>query len=137
MDLESPGPFAIETIRPVLSPKGDVTNKEVSPTFYEELNADFGGFGGHALISKHDFDAPWGSWEMHPKGDEIVYLISGDVEFVLWDGNEETTVHVSEPGSYIVVPKGAWHTANRLKPTSMFFVTPGEGTEISEDPRGI
>ena len=34
-----------------------------------------------------------------------------------------------DPGSYVVVPKGTWHTARTSVPTRMLFMTPGEGTE--------
>jgi quercetin dioxygenase-like cupin family protein len=38
-------------------------------------------------------------------------------------------VSLTEPGSFVIVPKGTWHTARIAKPTSMLFVTPGEGTQ--------
>jgi hypothetical protein len=34
-----------------------------------------------------------------------------------------------DAGSYVVVPKGVWHTARTSVATRMLFVTPGEGTE--------
>ena len=43
-------------------------------------------------------------------------------------------VRVSEPGTYVVVPKGAWHTARPHAATTMLFVTPGEGTLNAESP---
>ena len=41
----------------------------------------------------------------------------------------EDRIHLSERGSYVIVPKSTWHTARTTKPTVMLFVTPGEGTE--------
>ena len=79
-----PGPFDLDATRLVLGPRGDATPKAVTPNFYQELDAEFDRFAGHVLVSSHEFEEPWPSWEMHPKGDEVVYLLSGDVDFVLW-----------------------------------------------------
>lgn len=129
-----PGPYDLGTTRLILAPQGDATPKAVTPRFYEELEREFAGFAGHALISRHDFDRAWGTWERHPKGDEIVYLLSGDVDFVLWTLEGERTVRVDRPGTCIVVPRGVWHTARPHARTSMLFITPGEGTEHAETP---
>jgi quercetin dioxygenase-like cupin family protein len=100
------------------------------------LNAEFSGFAGHALISRHDFAEPWPSWERHPKGDEFVYLLEGDLDFILWVDGAEQTFRVNEPDSYVVVPKNIWHTVRPRKPTVMLFVTPGESTEHADTPPG-
>ena len=93
-----------------------------------ELDQDFENFKGHLLIMTHAFSEPWPTWEIHPHGDEFVYLLEGDTDFILrtTDGNE--TVRVNQPGSYVLVPKGTWHTARPHRPTRLLFVTPGEGT---------
>ena len=52
------------------------------------------------------FVEAWSTWEMHPAGDEIVYLLSGDVDVVLWTEDGERTVRVSEPGVFAVAPRG-------------------------------
>ncbi len=129
-----PGPFDMVSTRVVLDPQGSATPKPVTPSFYADLDRDFDGFAGCVLLSKYEFDEAWPSWEIHPKGDEIVYLLFGDVDFVLWSPDGEQTVRVDQPGSFIVVPKGTWHTARPRKPTGMLFVTPGEGTENAEQP---
>jgi len=129
-----PGPYDLETMRPVLGPDGSATPKAVTPNFYAELDRDFGGFAGHVLVSQRAFAEPWGMWEMHPKGDEVVTLLSGEVDFVLWSGGGEKVLRVAQPGSYIVVPRGTWHTARPRKPTVMLFLTPGEGTRHAETP---
>ena len=74
------------------------------------------------------FSEDWPTWEIHPHGDEFVYLLEGDTDFVLYTEDGEETVRVNEPGSYVVVPQNTWHTARPYAPTKMLFVTPGEGT---------
>ena len=129
------GPYELNATRLILGPDHIATTKAVTPTFYQELDAEFATFRGHILIQQYDFDEPWPTWEVHPEGDEFVYLISGDVDFDLWSQASGTqTVRVSEPGSYVVVPKGTWHTARPRKPTRMLFVTPGEGTLNEAEP---
>ena len=132
-----PGPHDLETRRVILSPSGEATPKAVTPAFYEELDREFEGFAGHVLVSQHAFAEAWPSWEMHPKGDEMVYLLSGDIDFVLWQEGRERIVRVERPGSYILVPKGTWHTARPRRPTVMLFMTPGEGTRHAEAPAGV
>lgn len=129
-----PGPHHIDNVRFVLGPDGRGTNKAVSENFYQELDEDFDDFAGHVLIQRFSFDAPWPTWEVHPEGDEFVYLLVGDTDVILNGNGEERTVRVSEPGSYVVVPKGVWHTARPHAPTTLLFVTPGEGTLNAEEP---
>ncbi len=128
------GPFDLETVRLIMDSRGRATPKQVSPDFYRELDTEFDGFAGHLLVSKHGFSEPWGAWEMHPKGDEIVYLLSGDVDLVLWTGDAERPIRLREPGSYVLVPMGTWHTARPRTRSDMLFITSGEGTLHAEAP---
>ncbi len=128
-----PGPYDSNTTRVIMSPTGDATAKTITSRFFEELG-EFGTFAGRLLISRFDFDEPWPTWEMHPEGDEFVYLLCGDVDFVLRLAEGDKTIRVNEPGSYVMVPKGTWHTARPNAPTSMLFVTPGEDTQNRETP---
>lgn len=130
-----PGPHDIDATAAVLCPDGAAMTRSVGPGLYESLDADFDGFRGHVLVSQHRFAEAWPGWEMHPKGDETVMLIEGAAEFVLWIGGREAVVQVDRPGQYVIVPKGTWHTARPLRPTTMLFLTPGEGTEHAETPR--
>jgi len=44
------------------------------------------------------------------------------------------TIWADLVGSSVIVPKGTWHTPKVHAPTSMLFVTPGQGTENLEHP---
>jgi len=128
------GPHDLETARYIVAPNGDGIVKAVTDMFYPELDSDFDGFKGHNLVQKHCFTEAWPGWEMHPHGDEMVLLLSGDIDFVLWQQDQETVVRISEPGNYLVVPRGTWHTARPHAPTELLFVTPGEGTRNAASP---
>ena len=107
---------------------------EVMPDLYQRLDRDFGDFAGHLLIASHAFDDDWPTWEIHPAGDEIVILVSGDVDLVLAgaDGNDVT--RMTEPGTFAIVPRNTWHTARIRRHSVLLFITPGEGTENREEP---
>lgn len=123
--------------RAILTPAMQLALKDQSETFYAELDQEFGQFKGHVLISQHDFDEAWPTWEIHPKGDELVMLLSGDTELVLSVDGKEQTTRLSEPGDYVVVPRNTWHTARPYAPCTMLFVTPGEGTLNAEEPGAV
>lgn len=111
----------------VLQPDLSAVPVKVTPTLYEELDRRFGGFKGRVLVSCYSFDSDWGTWEMHPAGDEIVCLLSGRVSFE-FEGRG-TVAELATPGEFVIVPRGTRHTAHTQVPTTMLFVTPGEGTE--------
>jgi hypothetical protein len=129
-----PGPHDISQIAYVLAPSGEGTTRPLGPGFYESLDEDFGSFDGHVLVQRFSFDEPWPTWEVHPAGDEFVYLLEGDTDFLLWQDGKEQRVRVSESGSYVVVPRRAWHTAQPHRSTTMLFVTPGAGTLNADEP---
>ena len=106
----------------------------VSDRLYEELDAKYGDFAGRTLISCHSFEDDWPTWEVHPNGDEFVVLLSGDVEMVLASEDGDETQRLSEPGAFLIVPRGTWHTAKVASPATMLFVTPGQGTENRAEP---
>lgn len=132
----NPGPYDFARTGLILTPGLDVVARDLGPGFYEALDTDFDGFAGHVLVSRHEFTEAWGSWEMHPKGDEIVCLEYGDIDFALWVDGTEKIVRLDRPGSCVVVPKGTWHTARPRATTAMLFFTPGEGTEHADAPPG-
>jgi mannose-6-phosphate isomerase-like protein (cupin superfamily) len=80
------------------------------------------------LISEFVCHEDWANWEMHPHGDEFVYLLSGDIEFVLERPQGATATRITGRGA-LVVPRGLWHTARVLAPSRMLFVTRGGGTQ--------
>lgn len=66
--------------------------------------------------------------EMHPDGDELLYVVSGHVRVHL----EETTgtrAVALRPGEALVVPRGVWHRVELLEPSRLVHVTPGPGAE--------
>lgn len=72
--------------------------------------------------------ADWDYWERHPAGEEILTLLSGEMELVLdMEGGEQRTV--LKAGETFIVPRGTWHRGIVREAGRLMFVTPGRGTE--------
>ena len=81
------------------------------------------------LVSMHTFGVPWDSWEMHPRGSEVVVCVAGLITLVQeLDGEEVRTT--LRPGEYAINLPGVWHTADVESTATALFITAGAGTEI-------
>jgi mannose-6-phosphate isomerase-like protein (cupin superfamily) len=76
-------------------------------------------------VEPADFHAD--EWEMHPGGDEILYLLTGAVDVVLDEPNGERTVRL-RGGQGCLVPQGVWHRLILGQPSDLLFITPAHGT---------
>ncbi len=76
------------------------------------------------------------SWERHPGGDEMIYVVEGAAELVTLTEDGPVKSKLRE-GSLFVCPRGLWHQTVPKPSVAAFYLTPGEGTENSRvDPRG-
>jgi mannose-6-phosphate isomerase-like protein (cupin superfamily) len=117
------GAFCLEEVYVALDGGGGAVTLPVGPDFWERIEETPAATG--ALVSAGESASDWSVWEMHPKGDEIIYLLSGDVEILLEGAG---SVRLS-PGQTTIVPKGVWHTARVPTPSKLLFITFGEGTQ--------
>ena len=69
-------------------------------------------------------DPPPHDGEMHPDGDEVLYLISGAVTVTLELAEGERRVDL-DAGNAIVVPQGVWHQITMREPGQLLNITPG------------
>lgn len=67
-------------------------------------------------------DAPHGG-EVHPDGDEILYVITGRVR-VTGESAPDSPIELGA-GDACVVAKGEWHRVKLLEPTRLVHITPG------------
>ena len=72
-----------------------------------------------------DFHAD--EWEMHPAGDELLYLLTGALDVVLEEATGTRTFRL-DGGQACVVPRGTWHRLIVDRPSDLLFVTPAHGT---------
>lgn len=122
-------PLNINSTYVVMDGGGNAIPVSITDTFYEELHRNFGDFKDKRLVSQYNFDRDWGTWEMHPAGEEFVCLLSGQLDLILEQNGVENKLSLKTSGSYVIVPKGIWHTAKVHQPSSVLFITPGEGTQ--------
>jgi quercetin dioxygenase-like cupin family protein len=67
-------------------------------------------------------DAPHGG-EVHPDGDEILYVVSGRFR-VTGDSAPEAPIELG-PGEACIVRKGEWHLVSIVEPGQLVNITPG------------
>ena len=70
--------------------------------------------------------------ELHPDGDELLFVISGGVDVILEEGGDEHNAGVERveavrAGQAFVVPKGVWHRVEVREPSRLVHITPGPG----------
>ena len=80
------------------------------------------------LLSALLMATDWKNWEMHPAGDEVLFMLEGKATFVLElpDGLREIPFTA---GRVLVIPKGVWHTAKISAPARLLALTAGQGTQ--------
>jgi len=97
MKLDSTSTFV------VVQPDHSAVTVAVTPTIFEELDAHFDRFKGRLLVSSFTFESDWSTWEIHPAGDEIVCLLSGNATMVLDRNGVEEIIHLRAAGSFVIV----------------------------------
>ena len=123
-------PYNLSSTYLRLRPDSSIERLPVGADFWPRLKGgELGDFRNEFLVSSAEYQTDWPSWEMHPKGDEIVALLVGSARLILEapDGSR-SEVALAGPGSYAFVPRGHWHTARISAPTRMLFITAGEDT---------
>ena len=68
--------------------------------------------------------------ELHPDGDEVLYLISGKVR-VVFPEDDNADIELL-PGNGLVVPRGVWHRVDILEPCQIVYVTPGPNNRFRD-----
>jgi mannose-6-phosphate isomerase-like protein (cupin superfamily) len=71
-------------------------------------------------------------WEMHPAGDELLFLVSGQTALVLDHGKARRKV-LMKAGEALIVPRGIWHTLESAEPGDLLAITRGAGTQVRDD----
>ena len=80
------------------------------------------------LLSALPMGDDWTNWEMHPAGDEILFMLEGKATFLLDLSGGLREVALTA-GRLLVIPKGVWHTAKVSEPVRLLAITAGQGTQ--------
>lgn len=111
-----------------LTEDGHARPLEVNEEFWSGLKTGEIKVDG-SLVSAFHMEAGTGHWERHPRGDELLCLISGSVQVVLDVDGQDSHIPLNAERRCFVVPRGIWHRFTVDEPSLVLFVTPGEGTE--------
>lgn len=114
-----------------LETEGAIKTFDGGDKFWSLSGADLDKIGENWLITEFHFEEDWKSWEMHPHGEEIVYLLSGEMDLILEKDGNLQTIELRGKGS-VIIPRKTWHTAKVFAPCNMLIITHGKGTEIRE-----
>jgi mannose-6-phosphate isomerase-like protein (cupin superfamily) len=76
-------------------------------------------------VHPSDFHAD--EWEVHPAGDELLYILTGAIDAVLEEPGGERLVSL-RGGQACLVPQGVWHRLILRQPSDLLFITPASGT---------
>lgn len=105
-----------------------------SPRWYQRYAEGSASDGAEGrLVTMHKFTKSWGTWEMHPHGEELVLCIQGTMTVIqeINGKQEKSRLHAGEA---IINPAGIWHTADlddeEGEEATAVFITAGMGTEI-------
>ncbi len=129
-------PLNLRDLALVLDTQQQIHALRTGPELYPQLDMQFNQFHGCVLLSEYEFGENWASSEMHPAGDEVLYLLAGGCELLLEQQGQMQRIPFSTPGQVQVIPKGCWHSADILpgETCRILFFTPGAGTK--HRPRG-
>jgi quercetin dioxygenase-like cupin family protein len=83
---------------------------------------------GHLLAVTSLEHSPPHLGERHPDGDELIYLLSGEVTVVI-EGAGGDQRHALRPGDALIVARGLWHRLEVTRPARLVHLTPGPSGE--------
>jgi mannose-6-phosphate isomerase-like protein (cupin superfamily) len=112
-----------------LGESGKIQSIEGGDNFWSLPFDEIAKFGENWLITEFYFDEDWKTWEMHPHGEEIVYLLSGSMDLTTEKDGVLQTVELRNKG-LVIIPRGTWHTAKVFEPSKMLIITHGKETEV-------
>lgn len=72
-------------------------------------------------------------WERHNNGDELLYVVDGEVEIEVLEGDGSFRKTLRQ-GTLFVVPRGRWHQLTAHAPVNIMYSSPsGDGAERTRE----
>lgn len=110
-----------------LLPQGQLQLLAGGEAFWQQSPAALDAVGRRWLVTESSFSADWTQWELHPSGDELVYLLTGAAELWLETPAGLQCLPMQAPAA-AMIPANCWHRVSTRQPCRMLFITYGEGT---------
>ena len=119
--------FSLDTTYVHLTDGAAATALSVGPEFWQTIG-DHPDLCEGRMITLHRNEADWPMSEVHPEGDEIVFLLSGAIDLILEEPAGNRTIEL-RGRSACIVPQGVWHRAVVHEPGDVLHITRGNGTQ--------
>jgi mannose-6-phosphate isomerase-like protein (cupin superfamily) len=104
---------------------GEAEPVKVSRSLFARAGASY-----DRLFGAFDFARPsdlhGSAEEVHPGGDEVLYLVSGAIQLVLVTEEGEHRIDL-DPGQVAIVPCGVWHRLVMRRPGRLLFINSRAG----------
>ena len=110
-----------------LADEGVAVPVDVGHDFWTQIDNQFDLYNGRVVRAFLMTDNST-EWEMHPEGDELLFLLSGVIDMILQIEDSEQVVEL-RPGAACIVPRGVWHRAHIRRASKGLFITPSKGTQ--------
>lgn len=68
-------------------------------------------------------------WEMHPAADEVLFMLSGELQLHWSAGDQDGSVRLQAQRG-LVVPRGVWHRLVLHEPGLLLALTAPDGTQL-------
>ena len=114
-----------------LGQTGEIETIRGGDEFWSLPAAEIERYGENWFVSEYVFESDWPTWERHPNGEEIVYLLSGALDLILEKDDARQTIELRSRG-LAIVPRGTWHTAKIYETSRVLVVTLGKETQIRQ-----
>ena len=122
--------FQLESKFIHLENNGNMIGLLVDENFWSEASSR-GDLQSGRLMGVLKIDTGPSHWEIHPDGDELLYLLSGSMDVVIESEGKNEVITLPSFSSCIV-PKATWHQTIAREPSSLLFITPGKDTQHRE-----
>lgn len=110
-----------------LLPAGQLQLFAGGEAFWQQSPAALDTVARNWLVTEFSFSSDWPQWELHPAGDELVYLLGGAAELWLETPAGLQCLPMQAPAAALI-PANCWHQVRTRQLCRMLFITYGEGT---------
>ena len=111
-----------------LKKSGEIEKLEGGERFWSKSGEELDKLGEDWLITEFQSTEDWQSWEMHPAGEEIVYLLRGAADLILEKDGNQKKIELRGKG-LVIIPPETWHTAKIFEPSVFLVITLGRETK--------
>jgi mannose-6-phosphate isomerase-like protein (cupin superfamily) len=126
-------PFDLARVFVHLKDGGDVEPVKVTRAFWGDDSIAAGKYdriaGAFEFASDDDLHASM--QEVHPRSDELLFLVSGAIDVLLDEPGGERRVAL-EAGQAAIVPRGVWHRLVMREPGKLVFINSRTGMQSRE-----